>query len=125
MQPFQHQGQTSKKLSVTATQIQQCNNLEIILFAVKRINSASYIAEALAACPSTTLGCTMHEPLQAQRPFYSTEKKRQLFTIKLAKTTEEEKEKIGKASLANKNMYALFEDIISHPVPKTIMHKSF
>ena len=85
--------------------------------------------EALATCPSTMFGCTMHEPtnkhIQTQRPFYSTKKKHQPLTIKIAKPTEEEKVKICEALLANKNIYTLFEDKISHPVLNRIMHKPF
>ena len=82
--------------------------------------------EALAAWPSTTFGCTMQNPLnkhiQAQKPFHSTKKKGQPLNIILAKPTEEEKEKICEALLANKNTYTLFEDKMSHSMLKTIMH---
>ena len=84
--------------------------------------------QTLATCPSTAFGCTMHEPpnkhIQTQRPFYSTKKKHQPLTIKLAKPIEAEKVKICEALLANKNIYTWFEDKMSHPVLNRIMRKS-
>ena len=72
-------------------------------------------------------GCTTQQPpnehIQHQRPFYSTKKKQEPSTIKLANPTKEEKEKICEALLANHNMYALFEEKMSNPALKRVLRK--
>ena len=64
------------------------------------MNRASYMIEAVATSPSTIFGCAMHVPpkkhIQPQSTFYSTKKKQEPLNMKLAKPTEEEKEKFVK-----------------------------
>ena len=101
----------TNKLSILTTQILYCNELDTLLAAEKHINSATHLIQAMTTYPNTTYECTTPEPpnknIQPQRPFYSTKKKRATSTIRLAKPTEEEKEKVRDALLTDHNMYAV------------------
>ena len=104
-----------------------CNEVEMLLAAEKHVNSATYVIQAMATYPRTTFECTTHQPpnknVKLQRPFYSTKKKRQPSTIKLAKPTEEEKRKICEALLSNHNMYPLLQERVSDVVLQKIIRE--